>query len=887
MGADDKSRKGNAGSWRERIPDDSQASRARTARKKREAPRPSYPALPGKDPLPAVIPGPTRRTGSSRGGSFSKDTPPPRTRRASRPVPREEYDQQDIPPEKNSAASGKRRKPGFTIFGALWFVLTLPFRFIGSVTRNIRWFLCWPLRILMSVSFVGIVVGAILVFLYGTISNRYDISEVKSNIPERTVILDRKNRTIGTLHGENRRRVPLQEVPPIFIDALLLREDNRFYDHGGVDWIGVGRAVAQVVKHKRATQGASTLTMQLAKITYNHQERNLHSKLTEVALAKRIEATYSKDEILETYINRIFWGHTFLGIAAAARGYYDKDPRDLSLSECATLAGIIYGPNDFSPIKHPEEAKKVRDIVLGLLKEAGKITEVQYTSALAEPIVTHPPQSRSEENYAMGLVRRELDAILEEEDIRLGGLVVHTTLDLDLQNATLDAINKHMEALESRKDFKKHLAALQAGREKRGIVKNKLTTKAEYESALAAYKALPAERRESVRAPMPNYIQSAAVVMDNATGALLAVVGGRDAEESKLNRAIQSRRQTGSLFKPFVYATFFQQGNSADARISDDRISYGEIRGAANWSPRNSDGTYRGMKPASFGLILSRNTMSVRIGNRAGLHNVIQSAQLAGFHGNVSRTPALYLGTWEASPLDIASAYSVFANGGVRPTPYIIDHITDSRGQPRFAITKSKRTAYSLRAANTTSSILQQVCRPGGTAGKITALGFKSPCGGKTGTTNNYTNAWFAGYTSNLTCSVWVGFDTATKILEKGYGGTLALPIWVDIMLAAQKEGYPANAIRTRPASEGQAVLVCRESNQLAHSGCQYAKTAYYETSVGYQPPTKMCEKHIPLAEPDTEENIPFAEPLDNADDNIPLAEPVDETDGIPYATPI
>ncbi len=886
MGLNDKSRKRNAGSWRERIQDDEAASRPQTERRKRPARRPSYPGLPQDDPRPAVIPGPTRRTDKARGGSSRYDTPPPRPQRASRPAPQED-DYGDSGEEPRTARPGRPRQPRFTIFGALLFVLLMPFRFIGSLTRNIRWFVRWPLRILLGCCFAGIVIGSILVFLYGTISNRYDISEVKSNIPERTVILDRKNRTIGTLHGENRKRVSLQEVPPIFIEALILREDNRFYDHGGVDWIGVGRAVAQVLKHKRATQGASTLTMQLAKITYNHQERNLHAKLTEVALAKRIEATYTKDEILETYINRIFWGHTFLGIAAAARGYYDKEPRDLSLSECATLAGIIYGPNDFSPIKHPEEARKVRDIVLGLLEKEGKITRVQYEAALAEPIVTRMPQSRSEENYAMDLVRRELDAILEEEDIRLGGLVVHTTLDLDLQNATLDAINKHMGALEARKDFKKHLASLQARREKKGIVKNKLTTKAEYEAALGAWKALPAERKEGAQPPMPNYIQSAAVVMDNATGALLAVVGGRDAEESKLNRAIQSRRQTGSLFKPFIYATFFQQGNSADTRISDDRIGYGEIRGAANWSPRNSDGTYRGMRPASFGLILSRNTMSVRIGNRAGLSNIIQSAQLAGFHGKIARTPALYLGTWEASPLDIASAYSVFANGGVRPTPYIIDHITDSKGQPRFAITKSKRTVYTQRAANITSSILQQVCKPGGTAGRITTLGFKSPCGGKTGTTNNYTNAWFAGYTSNLTCSVWVGFDTSTKILERGYGGTLALPVWVDIMLAAQKEGYPANAIRTSPGSEGQAVLVCRESNQLAHSGCQYAKTAYFETSAGYQAPTKMCEKHIPMAEPDTEENIPFAEPLDGIDDNIPLAEPVEETDGIPYATPI
>ncbi|MFQ7534901.1 MAG: transglycosylase domain-containing protein [Akkermansia muciniphila] len=283
------------------------SSRSQTERKKRPLPRPSYPGLPQENSDPAVIPGPTRRTGNSRNGPSRYDTPP--QRRASRPSPKEEYEDNPEREEENRPArAGTMRRPRFTIFGALLFVLLMPFRFIGSLTRNIRWFICWPLRILLGCCFVGIVIGAILVFLYGAISNRYDISEVKSNIPERTVILDRKNRTIGTLHGENRKRVSLQEVPPVFIDALLLREDNRFYDHGGVDWIGVGRAFAQVLKHKRATQGASTLTMQLAKITYNHRERNLHSKLTEVALAKRIEATYTKDEILETYINRIFWG---------------------------------------------------------------------------------------------------------------------------------------------------------------------------------------------------------------------------------------------------------------------------------------------------------------------------------------------------------------------------------------------------------------------------------------------------------------------------------------------------------------------------------------------------------------------------------------------------
>lgn len=838
-------------------------------KEKRSAPSPAYPSHTQEAPKPAI-------------------KKPRRPRKSITQVAHDELPLFDpapsnAEPPKQEAQTPRKKKRKFTLFSALLYILSLPFRFLWSLVKNYRLIISIPLYIFLSVSFVGLVVSAILIFLYGTIANRYDISEVKSNIPERTQIFDRKNRLIGTLHGENRRRIPLAEVPPIFVDALLLREDSRFYSHGGVDWIGVGRAVAQVVKHKRTTQGASTLTMQLAKITYNHQERNLHAKLTEVALAKRIEATYSKDEILETYINRIFWGHTFLGIAAAARGYYDKEPKDLSLAECATLAGIIYGPNDCSPIKHPERAKKVRDIVLGLLKEADKITEEQYQNALQEPILTRRPQSRSEENYAMGLIRRELDAILEEEDIRLGGLIVYTTLDLDLQNQTLDAINKHMNQLEARPDFIKHLRSLQAAREKKGIIRNKFTTKAAYEKNIAAYKKLSDEEKKKVIEPKPNYIQSAAVIMDNSSGALLSVVGGRDAEESMLNRAIQSRRQIGSLFKPFVYTTFFQQGYHAGTMISDNRIATGEIKGATNWHPRNSDGSYRGMQSAAYGLIKSRNTMSVRVGNTAGLKNVVRDARLAGFNGSVS--PSLYLGTWEASPLDLASAYSIFANGGVRPTPYIIDKITDAQGVLRFNIVRSKRQVYTQRAANITSGILQKVCQTGGTAGQISKLGFTAPCAGKTGTTNNYTNAWFAGYTSNLTCCVWVGFDTATKIIEKGYGGTLALPIWVDIMKASQAANYPANALRTRSASSGNAHLICRESNKLATAACQYAKTAYLESSLGFKPPTEVCTQHTQQTTTfASEDNIIYAEPV-NDDEDIPLAEPVDED--IPDAIPL
>lgn len=752
------------------------------------------------------------------------------------------------------------KKPGITVWGAIWFVLTIPFRIIFHFTRNAKWFLIWPLRIGLSLAFVGGVVAAILIFQYGAVANRYDISEVLK-MPERTIVLDRKNREIGRLHGENRKRVKLEEIPPVFIDSLILREDSRFFSHGGVDWIGVGRAFHQLFKHHRATQGASTLTMQLAKTSFNHQDRSIHNKLTEIALAKRIESTYSKNQILEAYINRIFWGHTFMGLSAAARGYFNKEPSQLTIGECAMLAGIIYGPNDFSPIRHPEKALQARNIVLGILREKDKITEEQYQAALKEPIATNRPESRSEENYTMDLIRKELDNILEDEDIRLGGLIVRTTLDLDLQNASIDALNMHLDKLEARRGY------------------NHPTRK--------AYLAMSAEER--AKTP-PAYVQGAVVIIDNTTGALLVVVGGRDAEESKFNRAIQSRRQVGSLFKPFVYTAFFNKGFTPSTAVSDNRISPGEIRGGGSWSPKNADGRYLGNQPASFGLIKSRNTMSVRVGQYAGLSNVVQHARLCGFQGQISMTPSIFLGTWEASPLDVASAYTVFANGGVRPTPYIIETISDSEGNVLFFSRKTSRTAYQPKAANMTSSLLQQVTKPGGTAGQTAAMGFTAPCGGKTGTTNNYTNAWFAGFTSELTGCVWIGFDRQKMIVDRGYGATLALPVWVDIMKTAQKDGYPCNAIRTKPGSHDRAVLICRESHQIAHSGCQAAHTAYYETMLN-SPPSTMCEKHIPVAVPvGNEENIPTAEPVDQippGEEDIPVAEPVIPDDGIPVAEPV
>ena len=746
---------------------------------------------------------------------------------------------------------------------ALWLMFTLPVRVIFWSLRNLPKVVLIPLKILISLCFVGLVAGSIMAVVFGVKAGRYDLSQV-TRMPERTIVLDRKGNEIGTLHGENRRSIANihEEVPRYMIDAIIMQEDRSFWTHGGIDPRGLLRAVAQVFKHHRTTQGASTLTMQLAKNTYNHRERNFSAKFTEMALARRIEATYDKETILTCYINRVFWGHTFLGLKQAAYGYFDKLPRDLTVGEAAMLAGIICSPNQFSPYRNLSSARVQRDKVLKLMYEHGKITRNEYEYALNEPLVTRKPERRGNDNYALDLVRTEVDHLLsmldskderlKEEVVLTGGLRVQTTLDIDLQDDAMREIDARLTAMFERQRAWKHQTRAQFK-----ALKSRLTP----------------EEADKLR---PKYLQAACAVIDNATGALLAVVGGRDSTESPLNRALQSRRQVGSVFKPLVYTAFFERGYGPRTMISDDAIQRGEIAGARTWRPRNSDGRFTGMHPAAWGLLKSRNTMAVRAGNSAGLQNVIDTALTAGFPRPV-RTPGptIYLGTWEASPLEVAGAFTAFANGGVRPTPFIIQSIKDKEGRVVWQHTPSARRVCSTRSANAVSAVLQQITKPGGTAGSMQALGFKHPCGGKTGTTNNYTNAWFCGFTSDLTAAVWVGFDRPTQIAEKAYGGTVALPLWVGVMQCAAARGYQMKAIRTTPAkARDTGIRLCRVSGMLAHAGCEYEGKAYIETMADLRKQRTLCTVHAELAEDPASDGAD--ETAEDPDDATP------DIDGLP-----
>ena len=749
------------------------------------------------------------------------------------PLPERRYTRHE--PESNPLEDFRRPPDkGLSIWRALWLIFTLPVRMVYFLTRALPTILRWLISISFVVALFLLIVGGV----YAIKAGRYDITQVL-RMPERSIVLDRKGNEIGTLHGENRRSIEDidAEVPPYFVDALIMQEDRSFWKHGGVDLRGVLRAVGQVFKHGRTTQGASTLTMQLAKNTYNHRHRTLGAKVIEMVLARRIEATYDKKTILTCYINRVFWGHTFLGLKQAARGYFNKQPRDLTIGEAAMLAGIVCSPNEFSPYRSPSSAKIQRDKVLKLMYEHGCITRNQYHAALAEEIVTHRPELRGNDNYALDLIRSEVDHVLnmldthqrhvKEDATYSGGLVVQTTLDVDLQDDVIREMNARLvEMLESNRRYPHQ-------------------TRAQFQAYLAT---LPPEQAEKAR---PKYVQAACVIIDNATGALLAVVGGRDSRESPLNRAVQSRRQVGSIFKPIVYSTFFERGGSPQTGVSDDRIQPGEIAGARRWFPGNADGRFTGVHPAGWGLLKSRNTMSVRVGNRAGLDHVINTALMAGFPRTARKPgPTIYLGTWEASPLEVASAYTMFANGGVRPSPYIIQSITDASGHVLWRNPATVRRVLSQRAANVTSAILQQITKPGGTAGNVQRLGFTAPCGGKTGTTNSYKNAWFCGFTSDLTAAVWVGFDRPVTIADKAYGGTVALPLWVGAMQRAAARGYAMGPIRTSPAgARRQGLRLCRESGMVAHSGCEYQGFAYTETMADFSVPRELCSKHDPLAE--------------------------------------
>lgn len=609
---------------------------------------------------------------------------------------------------------------------------------------------------LLKIGIVTALIWSVVGACYYGWAHFFNLKEIHE-MDERSVVYDHEGKYYSRLAGENRVAVPFDKVSNDFYNALISREDTRFYKHHGIDPIGISRAVVRNLFLGGFREGASTITQQLARNSFPLGGKNLHRKLIEAALAFRIETELTKEEILAAYVNRIYFGSGTYGIEAASQTYFGKPASKLNLPESATLAGLIRSPNRFSPLNNPEGSLRERNTVLGRMRDLGLITSIEYDEASASPLLAMPRIKTSpEDNWAMDAILRELELVLEPGQMNEGGLKIYTTIDGPLQSAAEQAVRNRLQAVEAQPGYP--------------------------HKPMSDFKDAVLDGEKS--AP---YLQAAAIALDNKSGGIRAIVGGRDYESSKFHRALFGRRQAGSIIKPFVYACAFESGIAPNESISDDRIQPGEIpRKFGSYDPSNSDGSYRGLQPLGEGLVESRNTMTVRLGMRAGLDRIANMVVKTGIAADPLRYPAICLGAFETNLRDITSAYTAFATGGVKLQPYLIDRVFDARGNVLYKSTRGRIPVINPAAARMTTSLLEDVVTRG-TASRAKEFGLTGKGAGKTGTTNNYLDAWFIGFDSSLTCGVWVGFDKPRPIKPGGYGGALALPIWVDIIESAKR----------------------------------------------------------------------------------------------------
>jgi penicillin-binding protein 1A len=636
------------------------------------------------------------------------------------------------------------------------------------------------------------------------------------NIPAISEVFDYAGMRYSKLEGQVRYVVPLAHISPNFINALLAREDARFYQHRGVDFTGIVRAATRNLNAGNVKEGASTITQQLARNTFYLGHDRWRKKFVEALLALRIEKNLGKDKILEAYSNRIYYGVGLYGVETASRAFFGKSASELTLSEAAILAGLIRSPNRLNPLEDTRTALAERDQVLARMEELKMITPKQAKAAFAEPMpLTKRLLPATQENYAMDAVMRDLTILLPKEIIDRGGLKIYTTIDRRLQLIAEDALESRLAELESAKDWMhpKRVPSLET--------------------------VVPQDN-----APKPSespYVQGALVAIDNETGGIRAIVGGRNFKESPYNRALLAKRQVGSTFKPFVYAAAFGRGMAPGTLVDDSPIRQGDIAGlATTWSPANSDGENQGWQPAALGLIRSRNTMTVRVGEFATRSGVRALAAKAGLE-NVPDIPAIYLGAFETTLKDLTAAYTMFPNNGVRRQPYIIESIEDRSGQTIYKATRAELRCIAPDVDYVMNELLRDVIRKG-TATAATSFGLTVPAAGKTGTTDDYKDAWFIGYTTRLTCGVWVGMDRPQRIADSGYGGKLALPIWVDFIQNASSWKYVAQNFAV--PGNLQTVELCRTSGAIATPECKAAGTMYQAQLPEMMIPPKYCPDH-------------------------------------------
>ncbi len=669
----------------------------------------------------------------------------------------------------------------------------------------------------------------------------FDLNKLEQ-MESASVILDRNGKIFGQIYVENRETVPYEQLPPDLVNAVVAVEDAKFYQHHGYDLLGIIRAALKNFTAGHVRQGGSTITQQLARNSFSLKERTFRRKLLEIFLAQRIEEQFGKQKIMELYLNRIYFGGGLYGAEAAARGYFGKPAREMSLAECATLAGLVKSPNRLSPWADRANSREVRDFALDRMRDLSFISRERCAAARAEQIVIGSRQNAQGQTYAVDYIRQQVIAAVGWDRAMNEGFRIHTTIDVDLQKVAEDSLRTHLETVEQSPEYNHQTYAAYA---------------ASFRKAKANGPAAAGSDQ-----PAPEYLQGAVIGLDNATGDILVLVGGRDFEHNQYNRALQARRPAGTAMLPFVYAAAFEKGMYPGSLVEDSpldnrAVMIGGTTGIlGEWGPESAENRYEGAMTARQALVKSKNGATVRVGMDAGVDAVLHLCSAAGIRSPLRSYPATFLGSSEVTLAELALAYTIFPNGGWRPNaPHILERIEEKDGtlvwdgkqqSIRKLVTKPE-TAYEVH------SCLADALQSGTGKAAFTQFGLKKmPAAGKTGTAYDFTDALFAGYDSNFTCAVWAGFDKPQKIYRGAFGRELALPIWVDIMNAAATS-YPPREIK-QPENLKE-VEICSRSGLLATDKCYDAiktangdpvqrRTTYMEIATPSQAPTEPCNVH-------------------------------------------
>lgn len=702
--------------------------------------------------------------------------------------------------------------------------------------------LLWIFALGLPLITVGILLTATLLHLSKGLPSLEQLEQIEPRLITR--VFDKDSVLVHEFYVERRIWTPLDSTTPHLRQAILAIEDRVFFSHWGINVWAVPRAIFEYLAGSNRIRGASTLTQQLSKNLFLTPERSLVRKIREAITAVLIERTYTKNEILEFYLNTVYMGAGTYGFQAAAQHYFNKSLLEIDLSEAATLAGLLQRPEGFRPDRHPEAALARRNTVLFAMRESRMIDAATYEKAFAQPLLEFQQQdNRRVGPYFVEEIRKYLERKYGENSLYAEGISVYSTLDQDIQKTAEAAVEERLKIVRRRLKHR-HATLLNLPRRYNmsieAVVNNFDSVYARFSKE---YLAKDTSKIDSLRrfpdSTRYRPAQVGAILIENSTGAIRMMVGGSNFQLTKFNRATQATRQPGSAFKPFVFAAAMDNGASPCDSVNDQPITIPDPLDTNKfWRPSNYDNTFSGFMTIRRALYLSKNLPAIQVGMQYGLGNVVSYSRKFGLKSPLSAVPSLAIGSIGATLMEMTSAYTVFPNEGTRIEPYYIEYIVGRNGEPIERNIKVEHEVLRKPSAFLMVNMLQDV-NIRGTAARIWSSGFHHPSGGKTGTTNEYTDAWYIGFTKQYTMGVWVGVDAHIPMGRGHTGGDNALPVWLEVMKHAHRD-LPRQPFPIPAGIIG--ISVCEHSGHIATDACNNKSACLF--SAGNQPSQRCTGKH-------------------------------------------